>query len=160
MDNCETYYSGDYAMKKVLIAYDSHTGRTQKMANYIAEGVRSGEHEVDIKDISEIKSDSHLGGYDGYVFGCPTYFKDMTDQMKTFLFLARKAGLDAKVGGAFGSYTHIGSAPEIIHDTMMHVFNMNMKDIGPFNVKEQIIDSGRAEQPCQDYGKAIGRLLS
>ena len=79
--------------------------------------------------------------------------------MKTFLFLAQKAGLTGKVGGAFGSYTHIGSAPEKIHDTMMHVFKMNMKEIGPFNVKEQILDSGRGEQPCRDYGKAIGKQL-
>ena len=42
---------------------------------------------------------------------------------------------------------------------MMHVFKMDMKEIGPFNVKEQILDSGRGEQPCQDYGKAIGKQL-
>ena len=146
-------------MKKVLVAYDSRTGRTRKMANYIAEGIRSVNYEVDILSISEIKNEKKIEGYDGYVFGCPTYFQDMTDSMKTFLFLAQKAGLNGSVGGAFGSYTHIGSAPERIYNTMMHVFKMNVKEIGPFNVKEQIIDSGRAEQPCKDYGKAIGRLL-
>ena len=66
-------------MEKVLIAYYSRTGRTHKMANYIAEGIRSGGHAADIIRISEIKNEREIEGYDGYIFGCPTYFQDMTD---------------------------------------------------------------------------------
>ena len=147
-------------MKKVLIAFISKTGRTHKMAKHIADGIRSGGCAVEVKKISEIKNEKGLNGYDAYVFGCPTYFQNVTDDMKTFLFVAQKANLGGKMGGAFGSYTHIGSAPEIIHNTLAHVFKMDMKEIGPFNVKEQIIDSGKGKQPCQDYGKAIGEKLT
>ena len=114
-------------MKKVLISYFSRTGKTQQMAEYIAEGVRISGHDAEIKKISEIKNEKELAGYDGYVFGSPTYHRAMPGPMETFLFLAQKANLAGKVGGAFGSYTHSGDAPKMIFDTMEFVFKMNMR---------------------------------
>ena len=76
-------------MKKILIAYFSRTGKTEAMANYIAEGVRFCGHTAEVKKISEIKGEKDFDGYDGCILGCPTYHRDMTDNMKTFLFLAR-----------------------------------------------------------------------
>lgn len=65
-------------MKKVLVAYVSRTGKTEKMAEFIAEGIRFSGNEAILKKVSEIKSAKDLAGYDGYAFGCPTYHKDMT----------------------------------------------------------------------------------
>lgn len=142
-------------MKKVLIAYDSRTGNTEKMAEFIAEGVRISGQEAELKKISEIKNAKALQGYDAYIFGCPTYHRDMTQGMKTFLFLVQKAALEGKVGGAFGSYTHSGDAPGLIFDTMQYVFKMKMTSLGSFNMKEHIITTGEGIRACQDYGKAI-----
>ena len=86
-------------MKKVLVAYLSRTGKTEKMAEYIAEGIRFTGNTSDLKKISEIKNEKALDGYDAYVFGCPTYHRDITEGMKTFLFSAQKANLTGKVGG-------------------------------------------------------------
>ena len=147
-------------MKKVLIAYDSRTGNTEKMAEYIAEGVRIAGNEAELKRIAAIKNEKELQGYDAYVFGCPTYHRDMTNGMKTFLFLVQKAALEGKVGGAFGSYTHSGDAPKLIFDTMEYVFKMDMVDLGSFKLKEHIIETGEGLRACQDYGKAIGEKLS
>ncbi len=58
---------------KVLIAYDSRTGHTERMAKYMSEGVRFSGHDVEVKKITEIKNEADLKGYDGYIFGCPTY---------------------------------------------------------------------------------------
>ena len=146
-------------MKKVLIVYDSRTGKTETMAEFIAEGIRIGGHEAELKKISEVKKEQDLRGYDGYAFGCPTYHRDMTNGMKTFLFLAQKAGLANKVGGAFGSYTHSGDAPSIIYDTMEHVFKMAMTGLGSFNQKEQIVGEMDGIRACQDYGKGIVEKL-
>lgn len=147
-------------MKKVLIAYDSRTGKTEKMAEYIAEGIRFVGHEPAIKKIVEIQSEADLEGYDGYIFGSPTYHRDMIGTMKTFLFLAQKANLSGKVGGAFGSYTHSGDAPKLIFDTMEHVFKMDMVDLGSFNLKEMILETADGMRACQDYGRAIGQKIS
>lgn len=146
-------------MKRVLIVYDSRTGRTEKMAKKIAEGVRSLGREVVFRRVADVRSESELEGFDAYLFGSPTYFRRTTEAMQTFLFVARKADLRGKVGGAFGSYTHIGSGPRVIYDTMEQVFGMEMADVNPFNVKEQVLDEGRGDQPCIDYGRAIAERL-
>ncbi|MFP4031031.1 MAG: flavodoxin family protein [Desulfococcaceae bacterium] len=142
-------------MAEILVAYDSKTGRTRKMAELIAEGVRQAGAGAETKSIEEIKGPDDLKGFDGYIFGCPTYFRDMTEEMKKFLFVAKAAGLKGKVGGAFGSYTHLGDAAKLIHETMQYVFEMDMADMGSFNVKERIIDDGRAADPCGAFGKGI-----
>ncbi len=147
-------------MKKVLIAYDSRTGNTERMAEYIAEGVRISGHEAELKRIVTIKNEQELQGFDAYVFGCPTYHRDMTNSMKTFLFVAEKAGLQGKVGGAFGSCTHSGDAPKFIFDTLEYVFKMDVVDLGPFNLKEDMITTGEGLRACQDYGKAIGQKMT
>ena len=47
-------------MKKVLIAYFTLTGKTEKMAEYIAEGVRFSGQQVVTKKISDIKAAKDL----------------------------------------------------------------------------------------------------
>jgi flavodoxin len=147
-------------MKKVLVAYFSRTGKTQQMAEFIAEGVRISGHEAEIKKISDIKDVKELSGYDGYVVGSPTYHRTMPGLVETFLFLAQKANLGGKVGGAFGSYTHSGDAPKMIFDTMEFVYKMDMVDLGSFNLLEHLLETREGMKSCHDYGKALGEKLS
>ena len=166
-------------MKKVLIAYFSLTGKTELMAQYIAEGVRISGQEVVVSKISDLKRADDLAGYDGYIFGSPTYHRDMADPMKTFLFLARKADLEGKLAGAFGSYTHSGDAPAVLFDTMQYVYKMEPFELGALNLKEALLEeTGRGEQTprqyisgevhgeanegrraCHDYGRVFGEKL-
>ena len=146
-------------MKKVLIAYFSRTSNTEKMADYIAEGICFSGNVADVKRLSEIKTEKDFEGYDGFIFGCPTYHRDMTDNFKTFLFMAQKGNLKDKVGGAFGSSTHSGEAPKLIFDTMEFVFKMKMSNLGPFDLREQIVHTDEGLRACQDYGKALGKIL-
>lgn len=146
-------------MGKVLITYYSRTGKTEKMAEYIAEGIRFSGNSAEIKKLSDIKNEQELEGYDGYVFGCPTYHRDMTANMKTFLFVVDKAKLAGKVGGAFGSYTHSGDAPKYIFDTMENVFKMDMTSLGSFNLLENLVEDTEGMRACQDYGKSIGEKI-
>jgi flavorubredoxin len=144
-------------MKKVMVGYYSRTGNTKKMAEYIAEGIRFTGNDAELKKISEIKSEEDLKGYDGFIFGCPTYHRDLTAGMKTFLFLAEKANLIGKMGGAFGSYTHSGESANMIYDTMLHVFKMDMVDLGALDLKEHALETDEGTRACQEYGKAIGQ---
>ncbi len=146
-------------MGKVLIVYFSVTGKTKTMAEFIAEGVRFTGNEVEIKKITEIKDAKDLNGYDAYAFGCPTYHRDMTENMKTFLFLAKNADLKGKIGAAFGSHTHSGEAPKFIYDTMEHVYGMNMVNLGYLLLKEAQVGTGDGNKACQDYGRAIGNMI-
>ena len=146
-------------MKKVLIAYFSLSGNTQKMAEYMAEGVRISGQQVEVKKLATISKAEDLAGFDGYIFGCPTYHRDMTEPMKKFLFLARKAGLEGKLSGAFGSYTHDGNAPQMIYDTMQYVFKMTPFELGAFNLLESKVDTSEGLHSCQDYGRVFGETL-
>ncbi|MBC8318306.1 MAG: flavodoxin domain-containing protein [Desulfobulbaceae bacterium] len=145
-------------MKRILIAYFSLKHHTEQMAKYVAEGVRIGGCDAEIIPISKLKNKKELQGYDGYIFGCPTYHKDMTENMKRFLFLAHDADLSNKAGGAFGSSTHSGEAPGYIFDTMEHALHMKMTSLGAFKLKEDEIEVNMTA--CQDYGKSISDLLA
>ena len=146
-------------MKKVLVAYSSRTGKTKAMAEFIAEGLRFAALDVELKSISEIENADEIAGYDGYVFGCPTYHKDMTVGMKQFLFKAQLANLVGKIGGAFGSHTHSGESAPMIYDTMQHVYKMDVTDLGPLNLTESMVATDEGLKACQAYGKAIGEKL-
>jgi flavodoxin len=146
-------------MSKVLIAYFSLSGNTEKMAQYIAEGVRFSGNQVTVRKLSEIKKAEDLEGYDGYIFGSPTYHRDMAEPMKTFLFLVKKVNLEGKLAGAFGSYTHSGDAPNIILETMQYVFKMEPYDLGSLNMLEANLDTTEGMRACQDYGKVFAEKL-
>ncbi|MCX8012501.1 MAG: NAD(P)H-dependent oxidoreductase, partial [Desulfobacterota bacterium] len=98
----------------------------------------------------------HLRGYDGYVFGSPTYHGEMMGDMKTLLFLAEQADLKGKIGGAFGSYGWSGEAPDRIYQTMQNIFNMQMVGIA-LKIKSPTspVDINRAYAFGQEIGKKI-----
>ena len=144
---------------EVLIAYISLSGKTEKMAEYIAEGVRFSGQQAVAKKLSDIKSANDLADYDGYIFGSPTYHRDMAEPMKTFLFLAKKANLEGKLAGAFGSYTHSGDAPAIIFDTMQYVYKMEPFELGSFNLKEAVVETSEGMRSCQKYGRVFGEKV-
>ena len=152
-------------MKKVLIAYFSAGGTTEKMAAYIAKGVRFSGQEAVTKKISEIQNPEDLTGYDGYIFGSPTYSLDLPEPMKAFLLMLEKVGLGGKPGGAFGAYAHdVGYkhddyAPAIILSALQDISKMEPFELGPFNLKEDMVDSNEGIKACHDFGRAFGEKL-
>lgn len=113
-------------------------------------------HEAKVVKSNEIKTEADLQGYDGYVFGSATYHGGMLQGMKQILFLAEKAGLQGKVGGAFGAYGWSGEAPGRIFQTMANIFEMNMVS-SHLQLKSSSLGGG--QQLAQDYGKSIADKL-
>jgi flavorubredoxin len=144
-------------MAKVLIVYASRADETKSIAELIAEGVRISGHEVVVKKTSEIKSEDDLKDYDGYAFGSATYHGQMITSMKQILFIAERADLEGKPGGAFGAYGWSGEAPGRIFDTMEHIFKMKMVSGGPLMLKASWVQGGI--QAAQEYGKNIASML-
>ena len=141
-------------MGKVLIVYATRTGKTRDIANLIAEGIRFEGEEAKVVNVSEIKKETDLDGYDGYVFGSATYHGEMMQGMKTMLFLAEKAALTGKAGGSFGAFGWSGEAPDRIYDTMKNVFEMDMAG-GALRLKSASLGGGT--QMAQDYGREIAK---
>lgn len=139
-------------MAKVLIVFESRTGETQKIGELIAEGIRFSGNEATVLKAKDIKKESEFGGYDAVILGSATYHGDMMQGMKTLLFLAEKADIQDKVGGAFGAFGWSGEAPDRIYDTMKNIFKMNMVK-GPLRLKASSLGGGL--QMAHDYGREI-----
>ena len=144
-------------MEKTLVVYVTRTGETKAIAELIAEGIRFSGNEAIVEDGILIKKDGNLAGYDAYVFGSATYHGDMMQGMKTLLFLAEKANLEGKIGGAFGAFGWSGEAPDRIYDTMKNIFKMDMVG-GSLMLKASSLGGGI--QMAQDYGREISKKLS
>ena len=144
-------------MAKALVVYATRTGETKNIGELIAEGIRFAGAEATVTNVTSIKKEADLEGYDAYVFGSATYHGQMMQGMKTMLFLAEKVNLEGKVGGSFGAFGWSGEAPGRIYDTMANIFKMDMVG-GPLKLKSASLGGGI--QMCQDYGKEIGNKLS
>jgi flavorubredoxin len=143
-------------MGKILIAYATRSGETQQIAELIGEGIRLAGHQAEVVNIKNIKSESDLAGFDGYVFGSATYHGEMMQAMKTFLFTAEKARLEGKIGGAFGAYGWSGEANDRIFQTMKNVLKMNV--VGDcLRLKSSNLGGGVAM--AQEYGRQLAKKL-
>ena len=144
-------------MAKALIVYATRTGETEKIANLIAEGIRFSGHEAEIKKVTDVKKEEDLKGFDAVVLGSPTYHGEMVQGMKTLLFMAEKAELGGKVGGAFGAFGWSGEAPDRIFDTMKNIYQMNMVS-APLRLKASGLGGGM--KMAQDYGREIAEKFA
>ncbi len=100
---------------RILVAYDSYTGNTEKMANAVAEGARLAGAEVSLKKVADITANDFLEN-DGFAFGTPTHCGVMSTKMNE---LFTKTGMPAwgrmrgKVGVAFSSSGGLGGGNEM-----------------------------------------------
>ena len=143
-------------MAKALIVYATRAGETQRIGELIAEGLRFSGIDATVKNVKDISKETDLQGYDAVVLGAATYHGDMMQGMKTLLFLAEKANLEAKVGGAFGAFGWSGEAPDRIFNTMKNIFKMAMTS-DPLRLKSSSLGGGL--EMAQDYGREIAQKL-
>jgi len=135
-------------MTKALVLYYSMYGHIERMAEAVAEGVRSVDGvEVTIKRVPEILSEEQalamgvkldqragiattdeLADYDAIIFGTPTRFGNMTAQMRNFLDQTGKLWMGGLLIGKLGSVftstgtQHGGQETTItsFHNTLLH----------------------------------------
>ena len=143
-------------MTKALILYYSRTGNTEKMANAIAEGVKSsGKVDVEIN----YHVDPHdLSSYDAFIVGTPTYNHDMPVDFKNLFLEAAVEGISLKdkIGAVFGSYGWSGEAPKLILEIMKYKFEMKITET-PLLVK--YTPDQNALNECRNLGKKVSESL-
>jgi NAD(P)H dehydrogenase (quinone) len=77
-------------MLKILVVFDSKSGNTGTMALAVARGAeQAGDLEVAVKRAEETKN-SDLLAADGIIMGSPTYFGQMSANLKQSLTSQRK----------------------------------------------------------------------
>lgn len=115
---------------KVLVAYHSVTGNTEKMAQGVLEGVKSVPGATaDLKRVSDVATEDLLSA-DAVIVGSPVYFGNVSGEVKTFLdnwFLKfgvfREAKMRNKAAAAFVTGASISNGKETamraIHDALL-----------------------------------------
>jgi len=152
-------------LKKVLVAYLSKSGKTEMMAQYIAEGVRFTGNQAETRKIDDISSSHELQGYDGFILGAPTYYQDLPEEAKKFLELMKTLNLNGKLAGAFASYRHEvgytkgGQSADIALDFMEDTLKMMRFELGALKLKDDMVDTVDGMRACQDYGKIFAQSL-
>ena len=141
---------------KILIVYYSQTGNTEKMARAIEEGAKSV---VGINvEVKYFIKPEELKEADAIIFGMPTYYHDMSMDMKNLLEAAAKQeiNLKGKVGAAFGSYGWSGEAPNMLTEIMKNKFEMDV--IEPALRIKYNPDSKGLEE-CRKLGKTVAEKI-
>ena len=95
------------AGKRLLVFYHSEGARVMFMANQIGERARERGIDVDVRGVDEVDVAS-LVEYDGIAVGSPTYFSNVSWQIKkvideTYALRRGKFRLKGKIGGSFTS---------------------------------------------------------
>lgn len=141
-------------MARVMVLYYSAYGHIETMAQAVAEGVRAGGANVDIKRVPElvpqdVAKKSHykldqaaqvatiaeLADYDAIIVGTGTRFGRMSSQMANFLDQAgglwAKGALHGKVGAAFTSTaTQHGGQETTLFSIITNLLHFGMVIVG------------------------------
>ena len=143
-------------MKRALVIYSTKGGRTEAIAQRIAEGLGAAGVEADLRNAAEVEGEADLEGFDAYVFGSATYHHEMMKPARQLLSLAENVDLKGRAGGAFGSFGWSGEATDVIFETMSNTLAMDMVS-GPLRIQ-----SATAEEDCEtarEYGRLVAARL-
>jgi NAD(P)H dehydrogenase (quinone) len=154
-------------MAKVLIVYDSKTGNTENMALAVAKGAEqiSG-IEVTVKKAEQTKLDDLLAA-DGIIMGSPTYFGQMSAQLKALIDESVQVHerLMGKVGGAFTSSGGTASDAEttllsIVQAMLIHgmIIQGNAED-KHYGVAVQGAPKPKDLKACEELGSRVAVLI-
>mgnify|MGYP000536497833 CR=1 FL=1 len=153
-------------MAKVGIVYYSRTGHTEKMAQFVLEGVKKEKIEVEIKKVEDTKIEDLLE-WDGIIVGSPVYYGIVAAPIKDLFDRSVKyhGRLEGKVGGAFASSANIGGGNETTVLSilqMMLIHGMIVKGTsegdhyGPVSIEEP---DKRVESQCKALGERVAKLV-
>jgi len=153
-------------MGKIGIIYYSRTGNTEKMAEFVGQGVKMEEVEAELKKVEETSLEDLLS-WDGIIVGSPTYYGLVAAPIKDLFDRSVKyhGKLEGKVGGAFSSAANIGGGNET---TIMSILQMMLihgmivqgssrgDHYGPVSIGSP---DERVEGQCKALGRRVARLV-
>jgi len=120
---------------RVLVAYYSRTGNTEKFAGGVAEGVKRVHGAAAVVKRVEDVTKEDLEAADAIALGCPTYFGNIPGKMKVAIDdwnWKWKVDFTDKVGGAFSTGAgQVGGKEFTVVSLLMFMLNNRMVVAGP-----------------------------
>ena len=126
---------------RVLVAYYSRTGNTERFAHGVAEGAQKVPGVVAVVKKVEEVSKEDLEAADGIVLGSPTYFANIPGKMKVVIDdwnWKLKVDFTDKVGGAFATGAgQVGGKEHVVVSLLLFMINNRMVVAGPLYQNEK-----------------------
>jgi NAD(P)H dehydrogenase (quinone) len=157
---------------KVLIAYHSVTGNTEKMAQSVTEGANSIRGTVGVlKRTSDVTTDDLLSS-DAVVVGSPVYFGNVSGEVKNFFDnwmlkfgVFREFKMRNKVGGAFVTGASISNGKETTMQAIHTAMLINQMSVvgggGAFGASATTgADSPGVDEKAKEVARALGKRVA
>jgi NAD(P)H dehydrogenase (quinone) len=149
--------------KKVLIVYHSEKRHTMFMAMNLEHRLEINGIDVDLKQIEKCDPVT-MKDYDGIIIGSPTYFSNMSWQVKKFIddsasIREDNFPLEGKIGGAFTSSWSRKDGEDCLK--MIEVamgLHHKMKIVPGIVVEDNDLEDNVA-RVCHEYGEQIAREI-
>ena len=144
---------------KAIVVYDTMWGSTEKMANYITDGLRAGGTEVkQLSMHSNHRSDvaTELLDASALIIGSPVLNSQIFPSMADVLCYLKGLRKKNLIGAAFGSYGWNG-AP--IDELTKILESMKVQVVAPA-VKSPFVPDDKIKASCRELGITISRMLA
>jgi flavorubredoxin len=159
-------------MSKVIVVYDSKTGFTEQMAKAVVDGVKDVEGvDVELFKVGTPFSISRLNTADALIFGSPTRYGGVTQEMGFFLenveahIESRRLNLSGKIGGVFASYEWDGGWVAEKIQGIMEALGIRVEAplvslVDGVHGRQRLQMEKDALQKCRDLGTAIAKKVA
>ena len=129
------------ASPRIVVAYYSLTGNTEKMARGVAEGIgRVPGVTAVVKKVDEVTKQD-LEAADGIILGSPTYFANIPGKMKVVIddwSSKMKVDFTDKIGGAFSTGGgQVGGKEHVVTSLLLFMLSNRMVVAGPLYQNEK-----------------------
>lgn len=143
----------------VAILYASAHGNTRRMADAVAEGMKSVDVIVDIihvTDVDESRIRAAMESADGLLFGTPTIVRDIPPAMWRALSLLSTVKVRAKRASAFGTYGWSGEAVAMVEQRLK---DMRLP-VTPSGLRVKFCPTPADLERCRKFGETFASETS
>lgn len=153
-------WAKDYQENQITIVYDTMWKGTKRMAEAIAEGIKSVDGTVTVKLFNAANSDKNdviteIFKSKAVLVGSPTVNKSIMHATAGILDMIRGLGFKNKKAASFGSYGWGGESVAIIEERLKQA---KLEVIQP-GIKEIWNPDEAAKERCRAFGKAFAEKL-
>lgn len=153
-------WANAYQENQITIVYDTMWDATRRMAEEIAEGIKSVDKEVAIKLYNAAKTDKNdiiteVFKSKGILFGSSTVNKTIMHATSGVLEMMKGLGFKNKKAAAFGSYGWSGESVGILEEKLKG----GKIDVVQDGLKILWMPDDEAKEACREFGKSFVEAL-
>ncbi|MFA5159520.1 MAG: flavodoxin domain-containing protein, partial [Candidatus Omnitrophota bacterium] len=151
-------WAANETLPKIVVAYETMWGSTEKMARKIVEGITDEGVPVQLFDVAESDRTEvvyALFSAKGYLFGSSNHDSGLLPNMVSFLDFLKGLKPKNRIGSAFGSYGWSGLALKQL-ETILQETGIEQKQP---SLAIQYAPDAEGLERCFEFGRAFARLV-